>query len=106
MGRKANNFHRTGKGRAQHIRQTIAAFLKSAGLKDRFDENMAIAFWDATVGEQIARHTEPRKVEKGLLFVKVNDNAWRTELMYHKFRIIKELNTKVGKTAITDIKFY
>ncbi|HQU70884.1 MAG TPA: DUF721 domain-containing protein [Calditrichia bacterium] len=97
---------RTAHRGPQHIRQTIAAFLKAAGLKERFDENMAIAFWDSTVGETIAKFTEPRKVEKGMLMVKVTDNAWRTELMFHKFRIIKELNEKVGKAAIKDIKFY
>lgn len=93
-------------GGARHIRHTIIAFLKSAGLKDRYDENLAIAFWDSTVGELIAQHTEPKKVENGLLFVKVDEATWRNELTFHKFRIIKELNTKVGKTAIKDIKFY
>ena len=93
------------RGRRQHIRETIAAFLKSAGLKEKFDEHMAIAFWDRAVGENIARHTEPSKVVKGILFVKVDDNSWRHELTYFKHEIIQKLNDSVGKQAIKEIKF-
>ena len=90
----------------KHIRDTILAFFKHAGMRDRFEENLAISFWDAAVGKEIAGHTDPKKVSKGIMFVKVDDHVWRNELTYLKHDIIEKINTKVGKKAITEIKFY
>ena len=88
------------------IKDSILAFLKLAGLRDRFDENLSIAYWDTTVGKEIARQTEPQKVVDGIMFVKVESDAWRQELAFFKHEIIQKLNDKIGKTAIKEIKFY
>ena len=88
------------------IRDSILGFLKAAGLRDRFDENLSIAYWDTTVGKEIAAQTEPRKVVDGIMFVKVDNDAWRQELAFFKHEIIQKLNDKIGKSAIKEIKFY
>lgn len=90
----------------KHIRDSLLRLFKSLGMRDRFEENLAIALWDSTVGKEIARHTEPFKVVKGILFVKVEDDVWRNELMFHKHDIIQRLNQQLGKKAIEEIKFY
>lgn len=90
----------------KHVRDTILAFFKAAGMQERFEENLAFAFWDNCVGKEIARHTDPHKVVKGILFVKVDNDVWRHELAFFKHEIIEKLNDKIGKKAITDIKFY
>lgn len=89
-----------------HVRDAIISFLKAAGLKDRFEENLAIAFWDASVGKDVAQHTSPKKVVQGTMFVKVDEDVWRHELAFYKHQIIQDINEKVGKKAITEIKFY
>lgn len=90
----------------QHIRETVAALFQSLGMRDRYEENLAIAFWDRVVGEQISAHTRPLKVEEGILVVKVDDNTWRSELPFLAPEIIEKLNENVGKPAIKAIKFY
>ncbi len=90
----------------KHIRDSLLAFLKSIGLRDHFEENLAIAFWNTTVGKQIAEHTDPQKVTQGILFVKVDNDVWRNELTYMKNEIIQKLNRKIGKKVIQEIKFY
>ena len=90
----------------KHIRDSIMAFLKAAGLRDIFEENLAIAFWDGVVGPEVAKKTEPHKVTKGTLFVKVRDTVWRNELTFLKPQIIQKLNDKLEEPAIKDIKFY
>jgi predicted nucleic acid-binding Zn ribbon protein len=92
--------------RDKHVRDAILAFFKAAGLRERFEENLAIAFWDMCVGKEIARHTEPLKVSQGIIFVKVDNDVWRNELTYFKHEIIEKLNQKLGKKAIKEIKFY
>jgi predicted nucleic acid-binding Zn ribbon protein len=88
------------------VRNAILAFFKSIGMRERFEENLAIAFWDATVGKQIAQHTEPLKVIQGVMLVKVDEDVWRTELSFRKHELIQEINKKIGKKAINEIKFY
>lgn len=88
------------------MRNAIMAFFKSIGMKDRFQENLAIAFWDVSVGKEIARHTEPVKVVDGVMMVKVDSDVWRSELPYFKHEIIQKINQKVGKKAISEIKFF
>lgn len=90
----------------KHIRDVLLGLFKQMGMKERFEENLSIAFWDVTVGKEIARHTEPYKVADGILFVRVDNDVWRTELTYMKNEILHKLNRKIGKKAITEIKFY
>jgi predicted nucleic acid-binding Zn ribbon protein len=92
--------------REKHVRDSIMAFFKAAGMRERFEENLAIAFWDMCVGKEISRHTEPLKVAKGIIFVKVDNDVWRNELTYFKHEIIQKINQKLGKKAIKEIKFY
>lgn len=94
------------RGRAKHVRDAIVSFFQSIGMREKFDENLSIAFWDTCVGKEIARHTEPQKVVKGTMFVRVDNDVWRNELTFLKNEIIQKLNQKVGKKAIREIKFY
>ncbi len=94
------------KRKETHVRNAILAFFKSIGMRERFEENLAIAFWDSTVGKHIARHTEPIKVVQGVMLVKVDEDVWRTELSYRKNELVQEINQKIGKKAINEIKFY
>lgn len=91
---------------ARSINKLIFQFLKGIGIKDKIEENFAIVYWDSVVGKEIAEKTEPFKVLKGSLFVKVADTVWRNELQYFKNEIIEKLNKKIGKKIIKDIKFY
>ena len=76
-------------------------------MRERFEENLAIAYWDLCVGKNIARHTEPFKVvDNGILLVKVDDDSWRQELTFLKHQIIEKLNRQLGKKTIQEIKFY
>ncbi|MEJ2634993.1 MAG: DUF721 domain-containing protein [Calditrichia bacterium] len=91
---------------AKPLNKLIYQFLQSIGIKDRFEENLAIAYWDIVVGKEISQKTEPYKVAKGILFVRVNDTVWRNELQFFKNEICEKLNNKIGKKLINDIKFY
>jgi len=91
---------------AKQLNGLIYRFLQSIGIKDKIEENFAIVYWDAVVGKEIAKKTEPFKVIKGSLFVRVDDTVWRNELQFLKHEIIEKLNKKIGKNIINDIKFY
>jgi predicted nucleic acid-binding Zn ribbon protein len=88
------------------VGDAIYNFFRSIGAGERFRQNLAIAFWDAVVGDLIAKQTEPVEVRNGVLIVRVADPVWRQEMLFRKFEFIEKLNEKIGKKAIKDIKFY
>lgn len=38
--------------------------------------------WDEAVGEQVAQHVRPRKLDEGTLVVEVDDPAWATQVKF------------------------
>jgi predicted nucleic acid-binding Zn ribbon protein len=88
------------------IRSVLERFFRSIGLENRLEENLAFAYWDSVVGKEIALHTEPERIVKGTVIVKVDNDVWRNELTFFKNEIIQKLNQKIGKRLIQEIKFY
>jgi len=38
--------------------------------------------WDEAVGEQVAQHVKPLKLDEGVLVVEVDDPAWATQVKF------------------------
>jgi hypothetical protein len=48
---------------------------------------------------------KPKKVGNGILFLRVENSVWRSELNLQKAIIIKKVNKHFNKTVIKNIKF-
>ena len=59
--------------------------------------------WSEAVGEAIAAHARPERLDAGRLTVVVDDPAWATELRYHSARILDALNTNPGAAPISEL---
>ncbi len=59
--------------------------------------------WTEAVGEAIAAHAHPERIEAGRLTVVVDDPAWATELRYHSSRILAALNADSGAATISEL---
>lgn len=86
--------------------QALKKLLQDLEIESQVYQYQAINFWPHIVGEKIARVTKAEKVERQILFVKVNNDSWRNELFYLKKEIIDKLNAKIGRTIIKDIRLY
>jgi predicted nucleic acid-binding Zn ribbon protein len=75
------------------------------GLETKVKEHQAIAGWSKIVGKKISKVTEAKKTVDGVLFVKVNNNAWRSELMFLKKEILTKIDKTIGSGVIKDIRF-
>lgn len=47
--------------------------------------------WSELVGEQIAAHARPLKLEQGRLFVEVDEPAWATQLRFLETELLERL---------------
>lgn len=65
--------------------------------------------WATAVGEAIATHSRPERLDGGRLVVVVDDPAWASELRYHSSRILAALNdgpeAAEGSMTITELHF-
>jgi hypothetical protein len=74
-------------------------------LRQGLKENKIFAVWEDSVGQTVASHSQPEKIQSGYLTVIVSDSAWMQELQFLKSEIKKKLNQKLGRGTVRDIRF-
>ena len=52
--------------------------------------------WDQLVGETVAQHASPIKLELGRLLVEVDEPAWATQMRFLESEIISKLSASTG----------
>jgi len=88
------------------IGELLKKTLQSAGIAERVDRQVAVAFWEEIVGPKLAEKTRALRVEKDILKVKVSSAPWRNELVFFKNDILKKIAERIGEGKIKDIIFY
>ena len=66
---------------------------------------LAMALWDQTVGEALAKKTKPLRLYRSTLIILVPSVAWRKELHLLRNEIVMKLNANAGFRLIHDIEF-
>ncbi|MBF0621107.1 MAG: DUF721 domain-containing protein [Magnetococcales bacterium] len=62
--------------------------------------------WNQTVGARLAHHTEPTRLQDGVIHVRVDSAVWATQLNFLKPQLIQKFNQGPAKeNPITDIRF-
>jgi len=88
------------------IGDAISKFLKRSGLEKGVKQRTVLLIWHNTVGEKIAKNSEPVKIEGGNLYVKVKNDSWRYNLGFYTQEIIDKLNAKLGSKVVTKITLF
>ena len=81
----------------------IKEFYEQHRGSDYLDEMKAINSWPKVVGPFIATHTIDLSIKNGVLYVRVDSDALRSELSYSKSLLMKNLNEMVGKEILVEI---
>ena len=89
----------------EKLNTSIKTFLDNYGLEKGVKQNTAIAIWCEVVGDRVSKNTEPVSVEHGVITVSVSNPTWRQELLFKHQDIIQELNNRLGKNTIKEIRF-
>lgn len=76
---------------------------KELGIARPVHRYQALHLWSESVGETISRVTVPKKIKGDRIYVKVINDTWRHELVYHKEEILRKLNARIGENSIRDI---
>lgn len=85
----------------------IQDLVKRLGLSERIDEAEIAAEWKAIVGDFLAEHSKPARLQQGILVIQVVQPTIRFELeRTWKKQIIAKLKERFGTSTIRDVKFY
>ena len=76
------------------------------GLNRRIKEQRVLGVWAEAVGEGVAERTQPMRIEKGILFLKVTNSVWMQQLQFMKELILTKLHEKMGTDLVQDLRFY
>ena len=88
------------------VGKALNGILKDLGLQGRINQYRVLEMWPEIVGENIAKYTKAERVQENIIYIKVKNNTWRTELQFQKNIILENISQKVGKGIIKDIRFY
>jgi predicted nucleic acid-binding Zn ribbon protein len=83
----------------------LAAVLRSRGWEDRLVAARVLARWPAVVGEAVAQHCQPSRLEPdGTLLVVADSAAWATQLAYLRGTLLDRLAAVCGPGVVTDVQ--
>ena len=85
------------------LAELINEFYKRHNRENSLDEMKVIESWKSVVGGFIAAHTLDLRITKGILYVKVDADSLRSELMYSKTILLRNINRVSGTDILKDI---
>lgn len=81
----------------------LAEIVAQSEFRDRLHQYSVFPLWAEVVGAELARRTEPLRIEEGKLFVRVDGSAWMQELQFLKHEIRERLNARAGAELVREI---
>ncbi|MCE1201414.1 MAG: DUF721 domain-containing protein [Bacteroidia bacterium] len=91
------------KNNEQPISAVLDELLRRYNLKDHWDAAKVVQSWESIVGSYIASHTTDIHLQNRVLFVYLDSDALRNELMYAKSLLISKLNGVAGYAIVEDV---
>lgn len=89
----------------QTIGAAIKEWLKQNDMESKMDETRLLNEWDKVVGPIISKHTISKRIEKSVLYIKLDSASLRYELGYARDKLRTQLNNSVNKDIIKTIVF-
>lgn len=86
--------------------EAVGKVMRSLGLGERLRQEEVLGAWKELVGEFIAGHAAPLRLERGVLFVQVLQPTMHYELdRVWKAKILAKFKERFGARAVREIKF-
>jgi len=89
----------------QTIGAAIKEWLKANGMEEKWDETRLLEEWDQVVGPVISKHTTSKRIDKSVLYIRLDSASLRHELGYARDKLRKQLNNLAGREIIKTIVF-
>lgn len=92
--------------RAQPAGDVMPRVLQSLRIDRRQSETEILKVWNHLIDPTVAAHAQPTGIHKGTLFVTVDSDVWRVEILrYRRREILERLQHAFGRDLIQKISF-
>lgn len=91
--------------KARSLGEVLGELVGTLGIHAQLQRHEVVNLWPQVAGEKVSKVTRAREVRDGKLFVEVESSAWRNELFYLKYELVKKINSRVGAQVVHDIVF-
>lgn len=81
-----------------HLAEELDALLRRLGSESTMVVTGVFGNWHELVGDTVAQHASPVKLESGRLLVEVDEPAWATQMYFLESEIIRKLSASTGNT--------
>ena len=86
------------------LNDALVQYLRESGLEQSVLEVQVEEAWPRVMGDVVNRLTRSVEVKDGVLYVRVNSAALKTQLFENRFELVSKLNQAVGATVIRDCR--
>ena len=99
-------FVRANQRREQSSDALIGHLMKDLRMERRRAEAEIVRVWNNLIDPTITAHAQPTGINKGTLFVTVDNNVWLSEIVrYRRKEILDRLQHSFGKEMVARISF-
>ncbi len=88
------------------LSRSLDELIDKLGFQNKLKEQTVIREWSSIVGPQIGRIARPEKIFDRVLYLRVANMSWRTELTFQKQTILQQIEKRIGKNIVSDLRFY
>ncbi|MEU4315210.1 DUF721 family protein [Nocardia sp. NPDC024068] len=116
QGRSSPRRGRTGRRRSgwsgprpddrdpQPLSKLASSIARSRGWSTKVAEGTVFGHWEGVVGEDIAAHAKPVKLENGVLSVAAESTAWATQLRLLQAQLLAKISAAVGPGVVRSLR--
>ncbi|HEX9046321.1 MAG TPA: DUF721 domain-containing protein [Verrucomicrobiae bacterium] len=91
---------------AQLAADVLPSVMKDLRMDARQADVEIVKVWNALIDPAITAHAQPANLNKGTLFVNVDNSAWLSEIVrYRRKEILERLQNSFGKTLVQKISY-
>jgi predicted nucleic acid-binding Zn ribbon protein len=89
------------------LQRILKKVLKECNLPaHNVDAYKVFHLWEEIVGEGLANHATPVRIDDRILYVEVDDPVWLTQVRYMKLDILAKISVRIKKGIFKDIRFF
>lgn len=82
----------------------VGKVAKQHGWQPKISEGTLFGMWPSIVGDDIASHADPTRLEGTVLHVRAESTAWATQLRYMQGQIIAKIAKVIGHGMVTSLR--
>ena len=84
----------------------LQRLMRQRGWEKPKAEATVLGAWEKVVGEDIAKHSRPVKLDAGVLTVEAESTAWATQLRMLAATLLRNIASEVGHNVVTRLNIH